>query len=54
MHDLWHVVTGYGREALPSSFARARVVKKPFTEEQLREAATSLVEQPRQVLRLRD
>jgi signal transduction histidine kinase/DNA-binding response OmpR family regulator len=47
-------VTGYGREALPSSFARAPVLKKPFTEEQLREAATSLVEQPRQVLRLRD
>jgi signal transduction histidine kinase/DNA-binding response OmpR family regulator len=47
-------VTGYGREALPSSFARARVLKKPFTAEQLREAATSLVEQPRQVLRLRD
>ena len=47
-------VTGYGPEALPSSFARARVLKKPFTEEQLREAAASLVQQPRQVLRLRD
>ena len=47
-------VTGYGHESLPSSFARARVLRKPFTEEQLREAAVSLVVQPRQMLRLRD
>jgi two-component sensor histidine kinase/DNA-binding response OmpR family regulator len=47
-------VTGYGREALPSSFAHARTLKKPFTEEQLREAASLLVDQPQGVRRLRD
>jgi signal transduction histidine kinase/DNA-binding response OmpR family regulator len=47
-------LTGYGREALPASFARASLLKKPFTEEQLIETAASLFEQPRSVLRLRD
>jgi signal transduction histidine kinase/DNA-binding response OmpR family regulator len=47
-------VTGYGREALPSSFVHAKILKKPFTERQLLEAAAELVEQPRAVLRLRD
>jgi signal transduction histidine kinase len=47
-------VTGYGRETLPSGFVHARILKKPFTEQQLLEAATLLVEQPREVLRLRD
>ena len=37
-------VTGYDREALPSSLTRAKVLKKPFTEEQLLEAAAQLVE----------
>jgi two-component sensor histidine kinase/CheY-like chemotaxis protein len=47
-------VTGYGREVLPRSFARAPMLKKPFTEEQLLAAAASLLEQPRAVLRLRE
>jgi two-component sensor histidine kinase len=48
-------VTGYGREALPCSFAHARMLKKPFTEVQLLEAAMLLFEeQPRAVVRLRD
>jgi two-component sensor histidine kinase len=47
-------VTGYGRESLPASFARARVLKKPFSEEQLLEAAASLVEQSPAIRRLRD
>jgi hypothetical protein len=47
-------VTGYGRETLPPGFVHARILKKPFTEQQLLEAATLLVEQPREVLRLRD
>jgi signal transduction histidine kinase/DNA-binding response OmpR family regulator len=47
-------VTGYGREALPASFAHARVLKKPFIERELLEAAALLVEQPGAVLRLRD
>ncbi len=46
-------VTGYGREALPSSFAHARILKKPFTEQQLLEAATSFVERPG-AIRLRE
>jgi two-component sensor histidine kinase len=47
-------VTGYGREALPASFAQARILKKPFVERKLVEAASSLVEQPPSVRRLRD
>ncbi|MBV8662071.1 MAG: hypothetical protein JO107_03115 [Hyphomicrobiales bacterium] len=39
-------VTGYSREALPSSFARAKILKKPFTEAQLLKEAAQLVEQP--------
>lgn len=47
-------VTGYGREALPASFGCARILKKPFTEEQLLDAAAQLVDKPQSVLRLRD
>ena len=47
-------VTGYGREALPASFAQARILKKPFVERELVEAAALLVEQPPSVRRLRD
>jgi signal transduction histidine kinase/DNA-binding response OmpR family regulator len=45
-------VTGYGREALPSNFSHARVLKKPFIEKELLEAATLLLEQPRAVRQL--
>lgn len=37
-------VTGYNHEALPASFAHAQILKKPFTEEQLLEAAALLFE----------
>ncbi|MBR0800841.1 response regulator [Bradyrhizobium jicamae] len=48
-------VTGYGREALPSSFARAKVLKKPFTEQQLLQlTAELLAAPPTTVVRLRD
>jgi len=36
-------VTGYGRQALPESFARSMVLTKPFTQEQLFRAASQLV-----------
>jgi CheY-like chemotaxis protein len=35
-------VTGYGREALPESFGQSSMLTKPFTQEQLVEAATQL------------
>jgi signal transduction histidine kinase/DNA-binding response OmpR family regulator len=48
-------VTGYGREALPSSFARAKLLKKPFTEQQLLQVTAELLAaQPTTVVRLRD
>jgi len=48
-------VTGYGREALPSSFARAMILKKPFTETQLLHLTSELLAaQPKTVVRLRD
>jgi hypothetical protein len=37
-------VTGYDREALPAHFARASILKKPFSDEQLLDAAARLVE----------
>ncbi|WP_441267800.1 response regulator [Bradyrhizobium sp. 215_C5_N1_1] len=36
-------VTGYGRQALPESFARSMVLTKPFTQEQLLQTASQLV-----------
>ena len=36
-------VTGYGRQALPESFARSMVLTKPFTQEQLTQTASQLV-----------
>lgn len=36
-------VTGYGRHALPESFARSMVLTKPFTQEQLLQTASQLV-----------
>ena len=44
-------VTGYGREALPESFGQSSMLTKPFTQEQLVEAATQLI-QLRQVARV--
>ena len=46
-------VTGYGREALPTGFAGARLLMKPFTSQQLIEAAAQLVTTSNAVLRLR-
>jgi CheY-like chemotaxis protein len=37
-------VTGYGREALPTGFAHAKILKKPFTDQELIQAAARLVE----------
>jgi PAS domain S-box-containing protein len=41
-------VTGNGRQALPESFAKAPVLSKPFSEEQLLSEASRLVEQQNQ------
>jgi CheY-like chemotaxis protein len=45
-------VTGYGRQALPESFARATVLTKPFTQEQLLRTVSQLVESDRTGLQL--
>jgi two-component sensor histidine kinase/CheY-like chemotaxis protein len=45
-------VTGYGRQALPESFARSRVLTKPFTQEQLIRTAAGLVSPELHGLRL--
>jgi CheY-like chemotaxis protein len=45
-------VTGYGRQALPESFARSMVLTKPFTQEQLIRTAEGLVSQEQHGLRL--
>ncbi|PSO17287.1 hypothetical protein C7G42_21200 [Bradyrhizobium sp. MOS003] len=37
-------VTGYGRQALPESFAQATVLTKPFTQEQLLATASRLID----------
>jgi CheY-like chemotaxis protein len=47
-------VAGYGREALPESFGQSSVLTKPFTQEQLAEAATQLIQLPEMTLRLRE
>ena len=46
-------VTGYGREGLPKAFARTGIVSKPFSQEQLIDAVTLLLDAPaaRQALR---
>ena len=46
-------VTGYGREALPESFGQSSMLTKPFTQEQLVEAATQLIQLPTMTVRLR-
>ena len=45
-------VTGYGRQALPESFARSRVLTKPFTQEQLIQTASQLAGSKRPGLHL--
>src|SRR5262245_48079713 len=47
-------VTGYGPEGLPRAFSHAAVLSKPFSQQQLIEAAARLVERRRNVVRLRD
>jgi CheY-like chemotaxis protein len=37
-------VTGYGRQALPESFANSTMLTKPFTQEQLIQAAIRLAQ----------
>ena len=46
-------VTGYGPGSLPKAFAKTAMLSKPFSQEQLVAAVTSLVEVPASVLRLR-
>jgi CheY-like chemotaxis protein len=47
-------VTGYGRESLPQAFGTVAVLSKPFSLQQLIEAAARLVERRADVARLRD
>ena len=46
-------VTGYGRQSLPRAFAGAGILSKPFSREQLLDAAAQLVGPPGRVVRLR-
>jgi PAS domain S-box-containing protein len=46
-------VTGYGPEGLPQAFAKTAMITKPFSHQQLVEAAALLVEQPADARRLR-
>jgi len=47
-------VTGYDPESLPQAFRYAPILSKPFSQQQLIEAAAGLVERRRDVVRLRD
>jgi hypothetical protein len=47
-------VSGYGPESLPRSFRKVAIVSKPFSPEQLIEAALQLVNQRGVVVRLRE
>jgi PAS domain S-box-containing protein len=47
-------VTGYGRESLPHAFSRVAMLSKPFSVQQLLDAANQLVRQRRQGLQLSD
>jgi PAS domain S-box-containing protein len=47
-------VTGYGREGLPQAFKQVSVLAKPFSPQQLIEAAAGLVERRSDVVRLRE
>jgi two-component sensor histidine kinase/CheY-like chemotaxis protein len=46
-------VTGYDRQSLPQGFGEASILSKPFSREQLREAACQLVAPPAGIVRLR-
>ena len=46
-------VTGYGAESLPQAFAKAPILSKPFSHDQLIAAAASIAEQPDNIIRLR-
>jgi len=39
-------VTGYGRECLPQAFGSVSLLAKPFSQPQLLEVATQLIERP--------
>jgi CheY-like chemotaxis protein len=45
-------VTGYGHNSLPRSFGHAAILSKPFSREQLLDAARQLVERPKATVRL--
>jgi PAS domain S-box-containing protein len=45
-------VTGYGHHSLPRSFGHAAILAKPFSREQLLDAARRLVERPKGTVRL--
>jgi PAS domain S-box-containing protein len=47
-------VTGYGRESLPRTFSHAAILAKPFSQQQLIDAASRLVAPAGEVLRLRE
>jgi len=47
-------VTGYGRESLPRAFGKTAILAKPFSQQELLEAAGLLIEKPGAVVRLRD
>jgi hypothetical protein len=47
-------VTGYGRETLPLAFRQAAILGKPFTDQQLLEAAEKLMPPSADMLRLRN
>jgi two-component SAPR family response regulator len=46
-------VTGYGRESLPQSFSNVPILSKPFSQQQLLEAASRLVSDGGKVFQLR-
>lgn len=46
-------VTGYDRQSLPQGFGEAAILSKPFSRDQLREAASQLVAPPAGIVRLR-
>jgi CheY-like chemotaxis protein len=47
-------VTGYGSASLPPAFGKATLLAKPFSQQQLVEAAARLVDQRGDVVRLRE
>jgi len=47
-------VTGYGRESLPRAFGQVAMLAKPFSQQQLLEAAVRLVERSADVVPLRE